>query len=577
MSRPVRVGLLLDSFDVEAWVWTAIRELSASQSAGVVAVAMEPGAQAGGARSPRVPEESLPFRGALRRIDEVLERRIPTDQDAFTSKDLKPLLADVPVLWLTQQRDVSTESVADEDVARLRALDLDVLLWLEDRSPPGGILDVARAGVWSLNLGDSRKRRGGPPGFWEVHEGWPVTGASLEILGGDADRDQTIARTSTATVPTSIKRTRNALVWTALPLLGRALEQLYVQGAERFLERVAQANASPTFYSNPLYRSPGLADVLVHGARRTARLAELVARKRFSRRQWVLYYGLADDLVQACWRLQPLVPPIDRFWADPHVLKVRDRYFIFVEELLYASGKGHISVIEVDEDGRVGPARPVLEEPHHLSYPLVFEHDGDFFMIPESAARGTIDLYRATSFPNRWVFVEHLMTGIEAYDATLLRERDRWWLFASVVKYKGAGSGELNLYSSDRLLGGAWRLHPASPLSSEVSTARPAGAIVRRNGRLYRPVQDGSGLYGRAIKLHEILELTETTYREQHVTGIEPAWDRRITRTHTLAHAGRLTVVDALWTRYRWATATPGQGSAAATDDQRRRSVKTST
>jgi hypothetical protein len=197
-------------------------------------------------------------------------------------------------------------------------------------------------------------------------------------------------------------------------------------------------------------------------------------------------------------------------------------------------------------------------------------------MVPESAARGTVDLYRATSFPDRWTFVEHLMTGIDAYDSTLLHEHDRWWLFASVIKYKGAGSGELNLYSSERLFGGDWRLHPASPLSSDVIGARPAGAILRRNGRLYRPAQDGSGRYGRAIKLHEILELTETTYREQLVSGIEPDWNDRISRTHTIAHAGRLTVVDALWARgRRRAPTVPREGQPAA-DDQPRRSLTTS-
>jgi hypothetical protein len=220
----------------------------------------------------------------------------------------------------------------------------------------------------------------------------------------------------------------------------------------------------------------------------------------------------------------------------------------------------------------------VLEEAHHLSYPLVFEHEGDYFMVPESAARGTIDLYRATAFPDRWTFVEHLMTGIDAYDATLLREHDRWWLFASVIRYRGAGSGELVLYSSDRLIGGDWRLHPASPLWSDVTGARPAGAILRRNGRLFRPAQDGSGLYGRAIRLNEILELTEATYRERLVSQIEPGWNRRIKRTHTLAHAGRLTVVDALWRRSRCALAlTPRTDELASADDQARRSFTAST
>ena len=545
----VRVGLLLPSLVVPAWVWTAIHEITASDDAEIVAAAIVAGPE--GNRPGRVRGGAGALRGTLRRIDALLERQVPADQDAFLRRDAQPLLEGVPIFRVPRLRPGSLRFAAP-DLAELKARDLDVLLWLGSRGRPRGeILHLARAGTWSLHLGDPGSRRGGPAGFWEVHERRPATGAALAILADDPDRDRILGRTSTATVPTSLKRTRNSLIWTALPLLGRALGQLHREGVDAFLERIEGENASPSFYSNPRYRSPGLADLLVHGVRRTARLADLVARRRMNRQQWILYYGLADDLVQACWRLRPLVPPVDRFWADPHILQAEGRYFVFVEEMLYASGRGHISVIEIDEAGHSGPARKVLEEPHHLSYPFVFEHDGETFMVPESAARGTIDLYRATAFPDEWTFVEHLMTGLDAYDATLLWEHDRWWLFASVIEYKGAGSGELNLYSSDRLVGGEWRLHPASPLSSLVTGARPAGAVLRRNGRLYRPAQDGSGRYGRAINLNEILELSEDVYREQLVSSIEPAWNRRITRTHTLAHAGRLTVLDALWSRSR--------------------------
>lgn len=557
MTGRIRVGLLLDSLDVRAWVWTAIHEMITSSHVEIVAVGIVAGAGDAGAQADN--GRGMPFRRALQRIDELLDRRIPADEDAFVRKNARPLIADKPVLQLERLGSSSPAVLAPEGVAALKALDLDTVLWFGNGDLRGDILHVARAGVWSIHQGDDRKRRGGPPGFWEVHEGWPVTGGSLEILGDNPEHGQTLGRTAIATVPTSIKRTRNALIWTALPLLGRALEQLHSEGVENFLQRTARENASPIFYSNPLFGSPGLTDLVVHGARRVARLVDNVARKRIGRQQWNLYYALGDDLVRACWRLRPLVPPIDRFWADPHVLEVGDRYFVFVEELIYATGKGHISVIEIDGEGHCSPSRKVLEEPHHLSYPFVFEHDGDIFMVPESSARGTVDLYRAASFPDRWDFVEHLMTGIDAVDATLLRERDRWWLFASVTKYRGAGSGELNLYSSDRLIGGNWRPHPANPLSSDVTRSRPAGAILGRGGRLYRPAQDGSGVYGRAIQLHEILELTETAYREELVTSIEPRWNHRVTRTHTLAHAGRLTVLDALVTTFRWGTASTAE------------------
>ncbi|MBL7406346.1 formyl transferase, partial [Escherichia coli] len=73
-----------------------------------------------------------------------------------------------------------------------------------------------------------------------------------------------------------------------------------------------------------------------------------------------------------------------------------------------------------------------LELETHLSYPFVFEADGQVWMIPESHASGTIDLYRATDFPRGWVHEAVLLDGVVAGDATLLQHGGRWWMFATV-------------------------------------------------------------------------------------------------------------------------------------------------
>ena len=41
--------------------------------------------------------------------------------------------------------------------------------------------------------------------------------------------------------------------------------------------------------------------------------------------------------------------PADRFWADPHVVERDGRYWVFLEEWIYATQKGHIAVLEIAE------------------------------------------------------------------------------------------------------------------------------------------------------------------------------------------------------------------------------------
>jgi hypothetical protein len=155
---------------------------------------------------------------------------------------------------------------------------------------------------------------------------------------------------------------------------------------------------------------------------RVIRVAAKVWRKLFFREQWFLQIelpagaGLTPDL-QRC---VPLYPPMDRFWADPFVWSTPDAHYIFVEELLFAEGKGHIAVLELSREGALRNARTVLARPYHLSYPLVFEWAGVLYMLPESGQNKTVELYRCVEFPDHWVHDRVLLSGVHAADATLV-------------------------------------------------------------------------------------------------------------------------------------------------------------
>ncbi|MBU1307352.1 MAG: hypothetical protein KKF33_17760, partial [Alphaproteobacteria bacterium] len=127
-----------------------------------------------------------------------------------------------------------------------------------------------------------------------------------------------------------------------------------------------------------------------------------------------------------------------RFYADPFVVTRQGKTFLFVEEYPYATARGVISVAEQQADGSFGVPQVVLEEPYHLSYPQVFAHAGDMFMLPESGGARRLVLYRATAFPDQWVVDTVLVEGRDINDATLLERDGKYWLFAT--ERRGAGS-----------------------------------------------------------------------------------------------------------------------------------------
>jgi hypothetical protein len=268
--------------------------------------------------------------------------------------------------------------------------------------------------------------------------------------------------------------------------------------------------------------------------------------------QWQLLYRHAPTLSTEMFRFKPLVPPKDRIWADPHLIARDGRHYIFLEELPYQRGKGHISVMEMNPDGRWTTPQPVLTEPFHLSYPHLVEADGRLFMVPESYEARAIRVYECVSFPLRWKFVGNILEDVTAVDATFLQHQGLWYMFAGIKEVDGASaSDELFLYYSDSFPGSRWLPHPMNPIVSDARNARPGGAIFRHNGNLYRPAQYCGRRYGYGLNLNRIDLLTPDDYRETMVTAAEPRWRKDLRAVHTLAYVSGLTVADALVRRRR--------------------------
>ncbi len=266
--------------------------------------------------------------------------------------------------------------------------------------------------------------------------------------------------------------------------------------------------------------------------------------------QWLILMG-PPGYRDLDWNLlRPLLPPTDRYWADPFILQRDDCYYVFIEEKLYATGIGRIACLTVDRDGSLLSQQTVLERPYHLSYPFLFEHGQDLFMIPESGAHRAIELYRCTHFPERWEFVQNLMTDIHAVDATLLEWGGKWWLFANVKAPGGSSLDELHLFYTADLFKGEWRAHPRNPGVRDIASARPAGHVFAHGSSLIRPSQDSSRRYGYALKFNRIAVLSDTDYAEVLETSFTPRGSRYLA-THTFNRAGELTVADAVLRRRR--------------------------
>jgi len=216
--------------------------------------------------------------------------------------------------------------------------------------------------------------------------------------------------------------------------------------------------------------------------------------------------------------------------ADPFMLLVDGVWYMFFEVMNVGTGKGEIALATSANGTDWKYRRIVLTEAFHLSYPYVFEWEGDFWMIPESHQAGAIRLYRASEFPDRWSFVATLVSGPRFSDSSLVRHAARWWLFTETDRTMQFATARL--YFADELTG-PWVEHPQSPIvEGNPRKARPGGRILVSGDRIIRYTQDCVPEYGTRVMAAEVIELTPTTYRDRELgpgpvlAGSGQGWNR---------------------------------------------------
>jgi len=256
------------------------------------------------------------------------------------------------------------------------------------------------------------------------------------------------------------------------------------------------------------------------------------------------------DLGGVRWSV--LGDPGGRFFADPFPIERAGRRYVFFEDFDHRRGKGVISAVEFGRHGPVGEIFRVLEEPWHLSYPFLIEAEGELWMAPESSRSGRVTLYRCVDFPRRWERSAALLEGVEAADPTIFEHGGLFYMMSAVREDIGGFSDTLAIHCAPRLTG-PWREIAARPVLIDARAARPAGAVTRSSGALWRPVQDCERGYGRALRLARIDRLDPQGFAQTLGPPIcsSAIWPGG--RVHTLNRTGALEVIDGLSLNPKWA------------------------
>lgn len=185
------------------------------------------------------------------------------------------------------------------------------------------------------------------------------------------------------------------------------------------------------------------------------------------------------------------------WFADPFLFEKNGRLFLFAERMNVWQTKGTIACCEILENASLSRFKEVLVEPFHLSYPNVFEYNGNIYMIPETGHSNDIRIYKSGIFPEQWELEKVLFTGANFVDTSFVSEiKDRHAILYSFdwdTKSPYYYNFDLEQLTLSEL-----------PKNPKMLNERSGGNYFERDGKKYRVLQDCSRTYGEKVLINRI-------------------------------------------------------------------------
>jgi hypothetical protein len=551
----LRIGLLLDDYDLPRFAAGILDDIQSSNFARLELVVLKKSYAQPSPKEPRSRFQSLRRRLSdpelrahlLHALYLRYDRKKKSENHPLDLSDCGPRLSGIDSIEVEPIGKKFVHRFPPEALEQIRKKNLDVLIRFGFGILKGEILGAARYGVWSYHHGDNEFYRGGPPHFWELYEGAPLSGVVLQVLTEELDAGMVLAKSVFATHRT-LRVSENRIVpyWGGSDLVIRKLHDLHQYGWDRL-----RAQSVPTLEykgKKKLYRAPTNADlaqwlgpVLLKKAMRYPFRKKTVLQWKLGIRQNttpLIESTAPDPLAGFRW----IEPPRGHFWADPFLLENAGNRWVFFEDFSYREGRAGISCAEVSVDGELGtPISCLTSSQFHYSYPYMIRDGANILLIPESYDSDTVDLFRCRRFPDQWEYHRTLLRG-KFVDTSIWQHEGIWWMLTTIADPHPRATRLLLFYSDS--LGGDWHFHPANPLSTDVRNNRGAGRIFFHQNHWIRPSQTASPTYGYSFSLNRITELTRTTYAETLIKTITPATVRGLSGTHTYSWVDQVEIVD---------------------------------
>lgn len=232
-----------------------------------------------------------------------------------------------------------------------------------------------------------------------------------------------------------------------------------------------------------------------------------------------------------------IIPNSYKFWAaDPFVFDYKNDIYVFAELYDYKLRRGVIGYSKLNGN-KFGEWIPVICESYHMSYPFIFEHNGDIYMIPETSGANALILYKAVDFPVEWEKEQIIKDNVKWVDTTLFKRANGFVAFTeSIGKIE-----DLKLQLNDSL-----DIISSEIIDCETNKFRCGGRMFEYDDKLVRVCQDCSEKYGGALYFRFCDKNSLSELTSQHITPEELSFDTSVylDGIHTYNSLTNIEVID---------------------------------
>ena len=424
-------------------------------------------------------------------------------------------LTRIPLIKIIPLVEVNYDIISNSDIQKIQSYNLDLILKHGFNQLREEVAKLPQHGIWFLSHSDFPSQNGNYPGLWEILKKRSIVCSAILQLSDKKNILITIDKAYFNRHRFSLIETMTKVQESSVSLVIKNLNKLISENSLRTSGETTKLGDSKSIplervlrYISQYYFN------LFNGM-----LTRVFGYLGYRNNKWSLYIGKGQFMESNLTKIIPIRSPRDEFWADPFIFHFKNHDYIFFENYSYKANRAKISCGKL-ENNEIIEIVDVLNLDYHLSYPFIFEEDGDIYLMPETSENKRLEIYRCLDFPNQWEIYTTAFNGEAVADAHFFTDtlNQRWLFLNKLSSPNSVFENELYIYQVDSIILNKIIPHKQNPVIIDSRRARNGGLIFEYQNKFYRPSQSNvDGIYGKSLNLNEIVKLTIDEYIEQPI------------------------------------------------------------